>query len=646
LGVAGVVFACAALVLTGWRVGVSASAGFRVAALLALAILPLGFRLTRDTELPAGTRAVVSALVGYPIAAAAYYLLARLGTPWLFPLLILALLVEAAIRALRARRAAGARSVVGVNGPVVALWAAIVLAGFSDRRPFVEAPEGIVYRLLHRDDLIHQAFYWELLRDIPPRELPNLAGMTFPPYHILPYMMGVLLARYGRLDLPIIHHAVVPVLHVTLFFAAVYLALRVRTRSARIAAGSLILLFFTSKVLARLSHWSVTTFDLFPLSESVSGGLAVWATVFCLLALSEADGRGRERFLWLSAVVAGLAVFFKAQLFALLGPAYGLGLLLVAGARRSRRMLGAALLAGATAGLVFASWRAPTRYGEVAFEPARLARERGYTKVFQALPLRHRAAAGTVLAWWDLANFPVIVPLYLAWRARRLRTMNAADAVLAFALGGSFALVAGVTVSENYGGRSTLAAVQAMESFWPWLTVGEAALLGMWLKRRSAQGERWFVVGALALALAFGPSLLRRELGRLNLTAGEAGALAFLRERTPSGSVVAHARDGLEEGEFFNRYPVVCGLAGRRAVLEYYAWQADPESNRRRALRNLFTTTDEEQARKILNRYRVNYVLEYPGLPLKLESGMLRLVYDGGDVRLHEVTGNETPRLR
>lgn len=643
LNVLGVLVASGGLLLASWRLGVSASEGLRAISILALAVLPLGFRLTRGTHLSAADRAIVSALVGYPISAATYYLLALLGLESLFPALVLGLLVEAAVRGFSRPRTTRAPA---LNGSVLALWAAIAFLGFSDRQPFEAGSEGMVYRLLHRDDLIHQAFYWELLRDIPPKELPTLAGFTFPPYHVFPYMMGVLLARYGRLDVPVIHHAIVPVLHVTLFFAAVYLALRTRTRSPRIAAASLILLFFTSKGLARFSHWSATAFDLFPLSESVSGGLVVWATVFCLLALSESGperGVATRRLLMLSAVIAGLAVFFKAQLFALLGPAYVLGLLLLAWTRRSREMLAAALLACATTALVTASWRAPTRYGQVAFEPGRIAREKGHGKVVDMVPLRYRWISGTALAWWDLANFPVILPFYLAGRMRALRTVNVGDATLAFALAGSVVMVGGVTVSENYGGQSTLATLQAMESFWPWLTLGEAALVGTWLRRRSDHGERWVLFGALALALAFGPSLVRSQPGRLNLTAGEVGALAYLRERTPPDSVVAHIREGLEQSNWLNRYPVVAGLAGRRTVLEYYAWQADPESNRRRAMRNLFTTTDEAQARKILRRYRVNYVLEYLALPLKLKSEALRLVYDGGDVRLYEVTGSETP---
>jgi hypothetical protein len=37
----------------------------------------------------------------------------------------------------------------------------------------------------------------------------------------------------------------------------------------------------------------------------------------------------------------------------------------------------------------------------------------------------------------------------------------------------------------------------------------------------------------------------------------------------------------------------------------------------------------------------VNYVLEYPALPLKLKSEALRLVYEGGGVRLYEVSIRE-----
>jgi hypothetical protein len=261
----------------------------------------------------------------------------------------------------------------------------------------------------------------------------------------------------------------------------------------------------------------------------------------------------------------------------------------------------------------------------------------GFLSHFGWVPFELGFLPASALACWKLLNYPVLLPLYLARQVRAYRTMGLGDAVFAFGLLGMWLLVCGVVVRIPYGDFNTLPVRQAADALWPLATVGEVAVLGVLLRRWFRNSDRILLVGTLALGCGIGPSLLPRVTRGIPISQGEAGAFAYLRDRTPFESVVIHARgDVLEPKWPFNWYPVVSALGGRRCVLEYFNWHLDPEHNRQRDIRRLFVTTDLAEAEEILKRYNVNYVLEYRRQPLRFSSGMLRPVYDGGDARLYE----------
>jgi hypothetical protein len=117
--------------------------------------------------------------------------------------------------------------------------------------------------------------------------------------------------------------------------------------------------------------------------------------------------------------------------------------------------------------------------------------------------------------------------------------------------------------------------------------------------------------------------------------------LLYLRNLTPLDAVVVSARGDGVPGPTprLNYHPVVAGLAGRRAVLEYFWREVDPSVDRVRAIRRLFATPDAQEGEGILRRFRVTHVLEYSGRPLSFESPELVTVYRRGDVRVYRFGG-------
>jgi hypothetical protein len=642
LNAASIFVATAAIAILGWHTGLSLSEAIRAASFLALSILPIGYRLLDGCVLAPGERLTLAGLVGLPFLAAAYYLASLLGVASLFPLVILAAAVDAGLRLARRGGLRECLQGFSIDGPALALLGIILVAALFDRGPFVAEPPGLGYRYVHRDDLIQQSFLWEMLRGVPPRETPTAAGIPFTPYHILPYMSGILLSRYARIPVPTVHHLVVPALHLALFCGAAYLGASTLTLSPTLAGASLVGLFFVSNGFLRFrGHYWPAALNVFQVAETNSGILVAVATVLVLLVLYDRArdlGEPSRRFLLLSAAVAGLTYFFKAQVFLFFGPAYVLTLLVWSVLRRSRELIVAAGLATTVAILLFVSWRAPTHYGALSFLPGRLAAEMGIASTFAWVPFGLGALPASAVAWWQSLDYPVALPLCLLWRFARPRRMALAEGVLSLALAGAFVMVSGVLVSEYQGVAGTLAAREATYVFWPLVKLADLVTFGALLQSSMRHGARVMLVGALGLAAWFSFYLVPIETAVLHLSPGEVGALSYLRNETPFDSVVIHARGEALEGAF-NRYPVVSGLAGRRCVLEYLRSGIDPDHNRRQDIRRLFLTTNPAVGRQILDRYEVDYVLEYAPKRLQFSSPQLRRVYETSDVSIYQYLG-------
>jgi hypothetical protein len=655
LDVSGFALAATVLVATLLRLGVSTREGIVGGAVLSLSILPLGYRLLRGLALHPGERFVVAALVGFPGSAAAYYLLSRLGAPGGFPLLVVGLLLEAGVRLARIPsqgEVSNEDRERKPSGPPVALVALILLCALYDRRPFDQDADGLSYRYIQRDELFNIGFYSELLRAVPPRQYPQASGISFPNYHTLSYLPGVWLARFGRIPIPTIHHAFAPMLFIALFCGGVYLALRTRLPPT-VAAASLALLFFVSKGFSTVApglavRQSSTALSLFLVSESVSAGLVAIATVLSLLALYDREreaGRASLRLLLLSALVVGLTFSLKAQVFLFLFPAYVLALGVLSLVRKAPELLWGVLVSLATTMLLVASWPVPRHLGGMTFAPGHLAGELGLLGTFSWLPRSLGGLAAGALATWKLLNHPLLLPGYLASRIGNLRRARALEITLVLALLGSLLMVCGLMVPDPYGVPTTRPIRQAADGLWPIATLGEAAVLGGLLQRRFAWAGRLFLAAVLALgACRVGVLLPRMRLG-IRISPGEARALAFLRERTSESAVVIHARDDAMDPEWseasVNWRPIVSAFSGRRCVLEYFEAGIDPAHNRQKDTRRLFRTKDQAEGEAILQRYHVDYVLQFRRQPLLFSSPAVRVAFDGGDASVSQVVGLE-----
>lgn len=647
----------------------------RVLAVLAVSVLPPGYLLTHRLARALWRRPVerlgLALLAGWPVLAAAHYLLALAGAEQALPLLVALVALLAVVVAWRTRRVDGGprMSRFGlVDAALVALVGLALLATTRDVRAFRPTPAGLAYdhTLEHA---IHVAFYWELLRGVPPAELPSAAGVPFPHYHVLGYLPGVLFARYAGLGAITLYHACVPAWHLALLALALHLAVTARTGRAATSLAAIGTLFFVVNVLDStfLGQSFAERVPLEFLMRSVSGGagIVLWVTVAALLAawsrpgMPPAGGAGtRSRgLLLLAAALAGLSYGVKAQMFLLLGGALLLALGALALAGRARAAFEAGLvLAGCAAPLV-SSWHTSSSLGALHFSPGLFAREAGTASLFSSLGDPAAWLLGTPLALWSLLHFTPLYPAFAARSLVRARHAPPLDVFLAATLVGALLLACGPAVSEIQ--RGELSALFVREAFYAVqigavaIDVALAAHLVQRLSRGALDGPRALLVLVGALTLGLLPLLLATPTHRgprepIVLGPGEQGALLYLRRVAPADAVVAQARTlsrpWLDAGaRGLDRVPLVAALAGRRSVLEYYKPDIDPAVDRLKQMRRLFSTRDALKAEAILRRWRVDYVLEHPGLPLRCARSRLTPVYAAGGVRLLRFDDDRAP---
>ena len=684
----------------------------RGAAVTAFVILPTGYLLTRSVGrglVARGERFVLACVVGYPVTAATYYFLSVLKLQAIFAVILVGTVCAACVlqaRNIKALRLGDVREVAtrlmhwlgSFNWLLFALLGLILLTTTRGYRAFVPVEGGLAYDHVRRDHLFHLSNCWEMLRGIPPQELPAVAGIPFAHYHVFSYILGVLLVKYGGLGVITVHHAIMPLFHFSLLAGAVYIAVRARTRSPHVAAASLVGLFFISYPLGMLLEnrliWGDVPLTYLLRSVTAVGGMVVWPTIFCLLVLYDRARREQDSsssavgLLYLSAVLVGLSYLFKAEVFLPLGVAYGLALLLLFLRERSPVLVGAAVVTVLTFGLLYFSWQTDWTFAELRFVPGLFAREYVFAGLkrdpipffqtllaaFQAIPGGWGWIVATPFGLWRVLHFSLLVPAYFVYQMRSLRSIGLADAVLCLSLP-VMLLMAYVLGSRNLYGRTNTnivrQALYAMSLLAVVLDVVVAAALLDRCKRMTGDGGRIILAGTLVTALALSPVLLQpwssaiADVGvdhLIVLSPGEQGALSYLRQETALDSVVISDRtDSLpvfSDSAFresimgrrlvLNGWAIVSGLAGRRSVLEYYDPVTDPQWDREADIRTFFSTTDVAEAVTILDRYGVNYILEYAQLPLQfaLAEADVHLVYDSGDVRVYQIgepSGGEAP---
>jgi hypothetical protein len=631
---------------------VRASEALRAVLGLALLALPAGILLTRGLAGPLeGTfeRVVLAALVGYPVSAASLFLLERARIPGLLPVVVA---LAAGLAIFVTIRAARSRWHAWLDTPSLApplLLAAAVMALLWGTRALTPAWGGLVYdpRDAGFDRLMHPAFLWELLRGVPPAQLPSVAGVPFPSYHVLGYLPGVALVRHAGLGVVTVAHVVLPAVHLTLMLAGILLCVRLRTGSRALSLAAVIALVFVVNTLPSLgSGFQRALFSLESTGQKLSGGAgaAVWAAVLSLLALHGRleDERGRQRALLLAGTLAGLSYGFKAQTFLIFAPAFGLALLFgLFGAQRTRLL---ALAACAGAALALFALNPRITAGSVVFAPGLFGNQWGRAAaIFPSLGSVAAGILATPIAL--LSKLPHALPYlaFVVWRLRRPRSAPALDLVLALVV--PLVLLAALTIGmrEPEGEISALAVVVALGAIQVAAVPVDVVVLSHLFSRAGLRGERTMLLLAISAAVGLLPLTLARTAQRLDtgiaLSRGEVDALAYLRSHAPLDAVVATARSrsfpALRQPlRGLDRFAVVAGLAGRRSVLEYYRPGIDPDGDRHAALGLLFSTRKPEVAEAILRRYGVDYVLEYPGLRLKTALDGLAVVHESQGVRV------------
>jgi hypothetical protein len=650
-------------------------------ATLMLALLPPGWLLARLLPRPplhAGERTVLALLLGYPAFAALYWISAVAGIRRFYPACMIALAGLAVAVAWRdrrdSRRGEGAERRPDPGRPPVALAFLVPLVLVASMRgapPFLPLADGTLVYDHSMDHSLHMAFYWELLRETPPAQIPALAGVPFPRYHLLGFMPGLLLADFAGLQVSTVYHLVSPLLRLALFMAAVYLAVRLRTGDGRLATAAIAGVLPVGDLLAVCLEGrfleNTTPLYFFMRSESGGGGLVVWATIAALLALHERaralDDASSRRALDLAAVLAGLSFFFKAQIFAVLGLSFAIVLAGRMLGTRQPAYLRAVILMGVT-GLVFlASWRGSGDLGRLYWTPGALVEHYVYPMLardpstivretvlgaFRGAPLGLGWIAATPLALWRIVAFSPLVLLFVWTTLRRFNSGGLADGTFALAFPVALLWAYFVSAREITGEITPYEVLQATHSLALIGAVANVLVLAALLRRWRLDAPRivlWSVLPASAVAawaVLDRPPFVPARTGIL-IRPDEQCALAFLREQTPFDAVVASDRtDSLPElretRKRFNHQAVVSGFAGRRAVLEYYAKETDAEHNRQRALRRLFSTGDPVEARQILEQLDVDYVLEYAGHPLRFSSDLIP-VFAHGTTRVYARTG-------
>jgi hypothetical protein len=640
----------AALALTAARLDVTAWEASRALLGLAALALPAGMLLTRGLAAPLEglfERLVLAALVGYPVSAAILFLLETAGAGALLPvvaLLATGLAILRAVRDLPDWRAS--LETTSVAPPL--LLALAVMALVVGTRALTPTSSGLVYdpRDLGFDRLMHPAFLWEMLRGVPPSQLPSAAGVAFPSYHTLGYLPGVALVRHAGLGVLTVAHAVLPTAHLALLLAGIFLCVRVRTGSRALALAALVALVFVVNTLPSLGpRLRDALFSLEGTGQSLSRGAggAVWAAVAALLALHGRldDDRARRRALLLGGLLAGLAYGCKAQNFLVFAPAFGLALLLTRSQELRTRLLALSACAGAALMLFALSPRITA--GGAVFAPGLFGQQSGQAALFPSLGQVTAGLLATPIAlFWRL---PYVLPYlgFVVWRLRRPRAAPSLDLLLALVLPVTVMAALTLGMREPEHEVSALAVFVALGAVQVAAVAVSVVVLSHLLSRTGLAGERATLLVALSAAVGLLPLTIARtaqhpETG-VALTHGEVAALQYLRRQTPIDAVVASARtdsfpDLQRSLRGLDRFAVVAGLAGRRSVLEYYRPGIDPQHDRGADLGRLFSTRKPDVVDSILRRYGVGYVLEYPGLRLKAWPDGLVVVHECQQVRV------------
>ncbi|MBN2370312.1 MAG: hypothetical protein JXO72_07485 [Vicinamibacteria bacterium] len=627
-------------------------------------------------------RIVLALLVGYPASALVIYAAERCGAGTLAVPLLTMPLLAVIIRSMRSRRAADETAFASKDAPFtndrrkphVLLLALVPLILFTTTRgaaTFRQSHDGLAYDHCV-DDSFQIAVYWELYRGVPPKELPFAAGLPFPQYHLLSFMPGLLLMRQLGMDAADVYHGVSLLWRIAFLMGGIYLVARIRGGNGRIAAAALPAVFIVMQAaqaaLDQRFSAATTPFFFLRTSESGGGAIAVWSGIAALLALSERS-RGFERryALILASALAGVSFGFKAHLFLLLGTAYVLALGVAFWRDRSKIHLLALAVLMLTTAVVFLSWRAPGDYGFPRFTPGMFARLYVYPVLaedpwpvvratllgpLRALPSGLADVLASLLAAWRMITFSFLIPSWIICGAKRWRTLPLIDAAFMLACLLSIPLAYGFSITSIGGIVSPYDFILIAQCLPFFAAVADVLIVAALLKRRTAKSDQFMLNGIVALSMLLSARLISGKpwptpFRNAVLSPDEQCALLYLRNATPLDAVVAIARgDGAPPGSRrINHHAIVAGFTGRRSVHEFYWKEADPSIDRVRAMRRLFSTESLSEAEELIERFGVDFMVEYAGRPIRFPKTRLQEVFTRKTVRVYWVP-RRNARLR
>ena len=606
-----------------------ALATLRFVVFAAVAILGPGVALQRLARVGIDPALVVP--LGTAAAAGAYWLSLVAGWPWLFPALIVGLIV-AGLPGGPLRRAEGP-SLQGALAPVAAIVALLAATQYGGNRV---APSGefLLDNLVPYDTAFHVGLTRELAIGYPP-QVPGVSGFPLG-YHLGPDLVRAAALRWARVD----PYDSIARFDVTLFAAALVLALRAATRAAGGGpfavglAGFIPLATDFSFVFAAnpQAHWWA---DLLrgnvllslAVSNPVIPALAMALGVLVALGHARTDGRG---WIVVAAALAAAVPFFKVFLGAHLLLGLGVAALLRREARRDLA-LAAVPCALATAALALGQGGSTV---DVTLAPLDLV---SVTRASLALAPLSGAALAAWAAVWLIASLGVrVLAIVPAWTALRKGSVAAcalaAMALAAWPLGLAFRVAA----PEMLEGQKTVNdAAYLVEQGGPLLWVFAALALAA-LAGPTRRGRILTVVVAAALAL---PATVQFAVKKARLSydpipAPMVRAMHALEDASAPGDVVLQ-----RPGARYPPLPVV--LIGRRVPYERFTpWLTQFASRealeaRHQQVFRFFRTTDREEALVIARGLGARFVALYGADRLRFDTaGVLEPVHEADGVRV------------
>jgi hypothetical protein len=608
---------------------------------VALALIVPGAGLQRWARRPIDPALILP--LGAVQAAGAYWLSLVLGSPWIFPALLL-LSAGGLLRGVV--RVADRVPLRTLLLPGLALVGLLALTQYGGNRP---APDGAFLLDPMGDQPLHAGITWELTLPYPP-QVPGLAGVPLD-YHYGADLVRAAAVRWAGLHPYDFLNRIEP----TLWALGLMLSLAALTR--RLGGTTLAV---------TLAPWTVLATDFSFVCAAL--GVGWWTDVFrgnllismaftnpvvpalmigagALVAYSRFEAGEGRAWLGLATVQVAAIPFFKVFLGAHLALALGLAALVAAGRSRLevRSAVPALALAGtALLGIVPLVGGASASQVEVLFTPLRLVQES-----LRQVHIEDLAPAGLVAAtlpWLVVSLGLRLVGLVHAGKAAVGRSVVASVSAWLALSGWPLALLLHVAARDPEGGTLPSATIYFVEQSGAMLWVFAALALGAW----AAPGWRRAVALGAAGLMAL-PATVEFAIQKARVRP-ERVPPAFVR------AIEAVAQDG-HRGDLVlqrpsvHRPPLPVVLIGRRVVYErftpYLTQFAPPAVLRRHheTVNRFFTTTDPEEARAIARSVRARYVCLYRRQQVRFDGdGLLVPVHEERKARCYRIEPDRLER--